>query len=419
MSKHTVSRIPSHVLQILRTYELVSTKTSSYRDKYINEYIKTSNSGYQHFHRSKLFRHNEYREKDFSYIERKHVGILFEKRLDLGDIESLSTQDIFTSPKTLTMEDPIYPNYFNTPKQSTDYYAKLLTLFASHYTPYVSVPPVETVINSFRWYLKLLSNTPVFFVLRQRNRLFSDSSLNQLNKPLSDLKESVRKLGNAFVSGVNDDTATRNYHLTDLATTDLLQVAIKNNERFMGIEIGTFEEIMQSINWAEYHKKSDSLIEAIAGKEIMVTDSQLNKIERDQLERLIQIQYFDKALKKAQKGRLMSFPYDIKYDELYLLTIENTILDQDHSAFLLMLEKSSDFEIIAVRLSLQHPLIYNFFRESIDLSKKPSNYTELLHAAQQPSKINNFSNFMKGLGRLSLVNVEESCDIHSMYLFPK
>lgn len=444
MSRYTLSRLPEHVVHMFKVYERASNNILPYNIAVKNYFQKSSNE-YHNFQRYKLLAEDtgtkKYNMNDFSPLISKCIAPMFEGLLKLDEIEDLNTNDLFQDvhgkkedkevEKEATDLAPILSSSSRRLKNYTDFQAQVALSFASYFSPYTSVPNVELVRKSFQWYQRLLNHTPVIFVLKQTNRLFSDTSLAQINKPLSDFSQSVSSLQNKFTNQPNgNDKNIRNYHFTDLTSVDVFNLAIKSQCHF---ELGAnYDTLLPNINWEEQGQIEDALSEVLLNnRSIEITDESFNPVHVKS-EDLVTKFPLHKIFKELEYSPLRKlFPYDVKYDEYHLLTIENPIINDDHSEILDLLDiYKEDFEIISVRLGLNNEAINSFFSHNITSNKSDTSsksYEDLLRIAKskdaesgldlaQPS---NIDTLMKRLGEFGLVSVEEGCAKNCIYLLPR
>ena len=442
MSNYTLSRLPDHILHIFKIYERASNNALPYKNVRIKNYLQRTTPEYNNFQRQKLLtdksEKGKFNPNDFPPIISTLIKPIFEGSLDLGELENMRTEDIFKQhqdkkePRETDNNEvdftPIISSASRTTKNFTDYQAQIASSFAAYFSPYRSVPKVNLIKNSFQWYQRLLNNTPIIFVLRQTNRLFSESSLSQVNKPLNDFKTAIMLLQNSFAD--ESDKTIRNYHFTDLSTVDLFSLANKSQRHFQSDK--DFEKLFASADWKTENNVNDKLSEAlVANKSVELTDRSFNTVNVSPHE-IINKFPIHKVLKELEYTNVREvFPYDIKYHDYHLLTIENPIIQDDHSKLLNILEAyKNSFEIISVRMGLNNQVINDFFSQKVHASDTVStskSYDELLQiaksrhdeAGQKRSEISSIDTLMKRLGEFGLVRVEEGFAKNCIYLFHK
>lgn len=441
MSNYTLSRLPDHILHIFKIYERASNNALPYKNTRIKNYLQRTTPEYYNFQRNKLLTDNyeigKFNPNDFPPIISTLIKPIFEGPLELGGLENMRTEDIFKQHQDKKgpreTEDniadftPIISSASRTAKNFTDYQAQIASSFAAYFSPYRSVPQVNLIKNSFQWYQRLLNNTPIIFVLRQTNRLFSEASLSQVNKPLNDFKRAISLLLNSFAD--ESDKSIRNYHFTDLSTVDLFSLANKSQRHFQSDK--DFDRLFATADWRTQNNVRDKLSEALlANKSVELTDQSFNAVNVSPHE-IISKFPLHKVLKELEYTNVReAFPYDIKYHDYHLLTIENPIIQEDHSELLNILDAYKDsFEIISVRMGLNNQNIADFFSHNVHASDVPTSksYDELLQiakskhdeAGQKKNEISSIDTLMKRLGESGLIRVEEGFAKNCIYLFHK
>lgn len=442
MSNYTLSRLPDHILHIFKIYERASNNALPYKNARIKNYLQRTTPEYYNFQRNKLLTDNsgigKFNPNDFPPIISTLIKPIFEGPLELGGLENMRTEDIFKQhqDKKVARETddnisdftPIISSASRTTKNFSDYQAQIASSFAAYFRPYRSVPNVNLIKNSFQWYQRLLNNTPIIFVLRQTNRLFSESSLSQVNKPLNDFKRAVSLLQNNFAD--ESDKNIRNYHFTDLSTVDLFSLANKSQRHFQSDK--DFDSLFATADWKTQNNVHDKLSEALlANKSVEMTDQSFNTVNVSPHE-IISKFPLHKVLKELEYTNVReAFPYDIKYHDYHLLTIENPIMQEDHSELLNILDTYKDsFEIISVRMGLNNQTINDFFSHNIhssDTISTSESYDELLEiakskhdgAGKKKSELSSIDTLMKRLGESGLIRVEEGFAKNCIYLFHK
>lgn len=397
MSKRELTKLPLHIFSMLKVYEKASNvMRRTYPDTKVKNFLQKTSDGYASFQNYKLLRSNSVNSGDFAYIMGDSIGPIFETPLDLGQLENLSTQELFKVETPSAFPDSIASSYRRTAKQLTDYEANITKTLSSHYTPKQFVPPVESIQNSYKWYTKLLHQTPVFFVLRKPSRLYSESSLIQLDKPYTDLKRQVASLGNKFSH--QDPSIVRNYHFTHLTTTDLFKLAIQHKE-------------------SPGKASQDKLIELLdARNEVFFTEA-FEKVQEQEIIDYNMAHPLSAILPRLNDSRVEDvFPYDLNYTNYYLLCIEEDVLQNNHDELFDAIEES-EFELLAGRFSLLNPSINDFFHKDLAVKSGTKTYSQMLEMAQHKQD-DHINDLMKRVGGFGLVSVEQGLDETSIYLLP-
>lgn len=391
MSRYTISRLPPNILHLFNVYERASNALQPL-DKVvgISDLINRNSPFYHNFSRQKLV-HNtagnlQMDSNDYPPLVSHIIQPLFSGQIELPNVENRSTDEIFKNFGDL--DETIDSKYTTTAKRYTDFQARILKSLASFYSPMQKVPNVTAAANTYRWYTRLLEDTPIFIILKQKNRLFSHSSLHQINKPYSDLKSQIDLL-KSNVAAANDLTHSRfkTYHLFDISTTDILSLAVKDaNPQFAGNdEFCNFLAAAQNVT--------------------IVNDKahDLNSMKKHYPIKDLYQDFID--------GKDVSeiFPFDLTFNDLYGITIEASMLQHFDSAIPRILEKFKDeFEVSLARFSLGFPEVAKFFEAEVAANEPDSNYDDLLQAAQTKKQTkSNVATLAEYLGQSGLTRVEQ------------
>ncbi|ODV82083.1 uncharacterized protein CANTADRAFT_32632, partial [Suhomyces tanzawaensis NRRL Y-17324] len=348
MSQRTLSRLPPHVSAVVSLYSKAVARYSLYPSKPIQEYMQRTSGEHERFQNYKL-RANAYNSHDFPPLVSKTIRPIFKAPLQVLPGEDVSTEELVASlfPNQLAATSPVFKESLHshshrTAKQNSDYTARIISALASYYSPFQAVPPVASLQNSVQWYRKLLQNTPIVLVLRKKHRLFSSSSLAQLDVGTVEMAQRVTRLGNTVAQDDEGVAATRSYHFTNLNTIDLFALALQ-----------------------EHVSNSTRLKDTIFASEPRFVDHDGNTVEKATVVEYLQhhpvhelIRTLGKYEQAEEMGQLL--PFDMEYTSHHILTIEGPVVERNHQELLDMLD-SSEFEVVAARISLQHPAIHQFF----------------------------------------------------------
>lgn len=425
MSHRTLRRISPELQYILKVHEIASQSLATYGNVTVRRYMEKSNAHHPMFSRDKLrlsgVDSDSYNVKDFSPVVSKIIAPIFKGTSGLGGLESLSTDDLL-HPKFLAEEDAAIVSERNhSVKNKSDHLAKVMTSFASACSPSEAVPPVTSATKSFHWYRKLLSDTPVIIFLKQKQRLLSDSNLHAFNRPLSVLTDELNSLTAQYKNNESLDKRIRNYHLTDLNSIDIFELAVSSEGQPNG-------EITDPEYWSLMAKPDDKLCRKL------VECATPRIVDADGHERGSQIleemkEHFPLRSVHTDIECLAHvadihtvFPYDVLYSDLFMLTIEAPVLAEDHIPLLNLIEAQTDFETVAVRISTENGVLSRLsnLNETPDHDNSPSTYEKLLavaenqHSRQEETRSGNA--FLEKLGQLGMVEVEEGRS-GSVYIF--
>lgn len=423
MSKYTWERIPTALEHAVHIYQTTCQRQIPYPDTLVHNFVKKSSDSYRYFHRNKLLGPEEssINAEDFNPMVAKVLAPLIKDPIRLQGIEALSVEEIMAQAGfEMRPLEPLISQKPKSVRNTSNFLANILSSFASTCSPLQALPPNKGAMNSFFWYRKLLASTPIIIFLRQKQRLFAETTILQQNLPYEKLRKDLDSLTHQYRNSSLSNQKIRNYYFTNLATPDLFRLASLSQD----INSAKWNDKNFWLNLQKSDPLSDELMDTqkphIIGYDKTKPELALNDKSIPRSYPLPELQ--KKILRQEETPELRSlFPYDVHYSDLYILTIEEPILQEDHEKLLDVLEQNQDMEIIAARLMLYFPDITNSL---LDASRKSSvrkgirsqnmNYDELLKMAQetrheeaQKDNKNFMSNFFERLGRLGLVYVED------------
>lgn len=430
MSKRTFDRLPDNIAYIFRVYErasnnLVPSKWPSMLRSIQQDSIENGN-----FQRYKVLNGQtpgeRYNLRDYSPLQKKKLDFIFEEGINLGPIESIKTSDAL-NPVYLEDKDdsaPIIGYKSRRNRNYTPFQAEVLSSFASYFTPLIPYPQTSNFEGSLKWFQRLLIGTPLVLILEQKNKLLSDSSVNQLNTPLEELRKAVGLLKDHYNNTKEDfSKITRNYHLTDLSQLDVFALSLEKQDKLL--------TSIRASHITKEHNRSRVFQDGLANylysrKQIEIVDHKMQPVGVD-INHLSEHYPLNDVFQQIEFNNVRDvFPYDLKYNEYKILTIENSIIGDDHTKLFEALEGfSEDFKIIAARLLLSCPLVGKFFdniREENNDTRQ-SSYEDLLKIANlkevvSDSEENNFKMLIKKLGSADLISVEHDLYHNAVYLLP-
>lgn len=390
MSRTALAKLPVHVRCALNLYERECSRSNPI-NHIMRLHVQKTSPDYVNFSGGKL-RTSVYNKDDFLPLIGESIKPIFDSNLILDDFEDLSTDQLFID----LVDDSIVSKSLRTTKQTSDFTAKIITSFASHYSPRRKIPYKESLQGVYKWFTKLLLDTPVILVLKQKNILYSDSSIEQINKPVLDMREAITELcNNEFPF-----SPERSYHFTELSYIDLFQLAIKaqGKKKDSLVEVLNTEK---NIEWLTSMEVSD------VGENTYVQENQVKRYVEENPELV-------KQSIEIPIGEI--FPYDISYNDFYLVTIEAPVIERNHEQ-LLEIIANSEFELVAARMSLGNDLISLFLHQGRETLEPGSRYEELLERARKArSSLNSVHDLVGLLGSQGLLKVSEGCDGGSIYL---
>lgn len=351
---------------------------------------------YNSFNRAKLLSDSsEFNSMDFPPVKRDIVKRLFLGRVDIDEPWNNSSE-----PRGSFLESQIGKSS----QRFSSFQAKLLTHFASYYSPVRGEPLSSAQAKSVAWYERLLSSAPVIIILRQKQRLFDEANVFELNPSLDILQSRLAKLSEPFQTDRDINKRTRNYHLTNLNSPDLFNIAAMRSGNSVITEPGNDKlyKFVRSVHVPIFLDR--------ASKEILLSDvrAAFRKNQQD-------------AFSLGSFQRSSDPEYDVSFSSFYILTIEEPVIGCDHQAMLDLIESSSDFDAIAVRLSAS--FIANFREEQASQSAEDPEdlpYEELVKWAATQRILNlsqSRSKIMTRCAGWGFVEAAETLDKKGLYLF--
>lgn len=415
MARQRISRLPQDICDIFEIYQRMSGVRRTYPSKHVQQYLRKSSQDHLNFQQYKLLLSNTYDKEDFPPLLSHSIKPIFKTRLQMGPWENLEPSELFKVP---VEQDSIDSESRKTVKRFTDFEAKIIQTLQSHFDGH-GVPTSLPLQRAFKWYLRLLRSTPLFLVLRQDNRLFSDSSLQQINYPIQKLKHEVNQLGLEWSTKSPD--VTRTYHLADLSNTDIFSTAIKTQNCF---DTDNVDQPVAQFDWSHIPPVEDMLIGAInQNKCVELVDKNGSKVSEEEIAKFWKMNPPQSVLNSISLDDASDvFPFDLQMSTFYLLCIEQPIIESDHTKLFDLIENSS-LDVVGARISLTNPHINKFFRQDITTETEPLNlnYNELLKIAEKSHHrtTNPLEATMERLGELGLTEVEKGCHNNCIYLLPK
>lgn len=418
MSRHTLKRIPKEVEHIFRVYENTSQLIKPSLDPTIRNFLSKSNSFYENFNQLKLRRRSNfsatsYNPNDFPPVLNEVLSSIFNEPLNLEHELPVTSRHIHIEYLMLPEStEPLVSQKNKRTKHFTDYQARILSIFASYFTPHDHVPKPSRL--SFAWYRRLLRNTPIIFFLRQKHLLLGPASIGEQNLPLTTLQASINELRREKYSADRDmNKKTRNYHLTELSTPDLLGLAIR-------AELATLAEAELSSRefWRSLKPQRDKLLQRVRILQeptILFKNRPLKASPSELSQRYPIFETMNKIRELDDVNDVASvFPFDIAYNSLHMLTIEASILRDNHTDLLNILEASLEFEVYAIRIA-KSAVSETDFESSLNESSSAT-YDQLINQAKNSGKKTHGS-LLRRLGEWGLVSVEENSPATAFYLF--
>lgn len=414
MSRHILSRIPPKLRDIFRVYECLSKAYRNAQIMEIKDHLRNTGPAMfmQHLWRMNVTNEHDkiHNSADFPPLISELISPLFEER------ESKSLKVYFNDLDSGSLISSRNHSF----KHFTDYQAKILLNFASALSPYTHVPQARSTINSFRWYKRLLANTPMIFFLKQKQKLMSEHSLLSCNPPYEMLRAGITELSGKYSNSEDYVKRTKNYYFTDLASSDLFRIALASSE----------DSYLHSLG-SKMSYSNDKLCEQISVlQKPLVVDKHGVEVEEDELAAFMDTLPRTSLADEVAKINIFDdvhgfFPYDVVYNDVYMITIEPPIIEDRHDELLQFIRSQDDFDVFAIRLSSRFPLSKPFEQLLTNTNNMTKNfnatYEDLLtwaqtHHESENSKESGVSHLIRTIGEWGLVEVAESSDGDSLYL---
>lgn len=401
MSHQLLSRIPLELQHCFRIYEFLSKKFQRVRDREAYSFFRQTApfGAVQRNWRMNVAKSEILNPSDFPPIIGELIAPIFRDPLQNGTDSALLQ----------SVTESLISSRNHTFRHFSDYQAKMLLSFASSLNPCEQVLPVKSALNSFKWYQHLLSLAPVTIFLKQEQNMMSEPSLLFKNTPFENLRDGILLLSSKYNDAQTHDMRVRNYYLTDLVSSDLFGHAIisrvPNSKNLTEVDMALTED--------QLYKKILSLQKPI------VTDVEGRETGIKSLKSMVEdypMRTFDKSfLEIVEPNQALNyFPYNVNYNDIFLLKIESPVINDDHNDVLQFIKSQSDFEVFAVRVSSD----FTKMLEADNEEDRPVNptYDDLLHWTQKRRKTGP-SGLMQAFSEWGLVEVYDSISRDSLYLF--
>ncbi|CAH6719862.1 hypothetical protein CLIB1444_02S18228 [[Candida] jaroonii] len=384
MSQLTRARLPKKINDLLTIYTKITTPRDDFKE-YKSENVPQGNY--------KIFKEGI---NHFPKIQHPLLKSLFEP---IDSVEMLETDEIFKpeyrnriskdvvrreDDEDEEFEDLRFSRIIPTKKTiyTSQFTSDIMKLLASYYSPRSHVPNNKRYENMFKWFLRKLHYSPLIIFLKQPARLFSEPSLQQINFPYVNLQREI-----------NDMKEENNYHITELTELDILNLAISSQMNYTKDQLKS-NKLDLDIKWDEL--ESDPLSEELQKQiDVKITN------KKDIIDLKDLTFETDDVLNKLKFRKLPEImTYDINFNQLYIITIDNESLHNDHQQLINSIQHSG-LEIAAIRLDTNSPLIVNSFE---NMNNDPHT---------------NMDHLLKSFGELGLTKVKTGVFNNCIYLLNK
>lgn len=438
MSQITVNRLPGYVRRLLQVYERCGEQNHQYHDPSVRIHLQKQSDQHRLFIRHKILQkrinlsNTDFpplqkrlvlpmflKQFSYDYLENHGIDDLFRPEYNQLDSHKLSATDFEHQQPSSIETAPILPRIVSARNISINryspYQANLIKSLAAYFSPRRHVPNVLSYNNIFTWFQRLLSYTPVVIILRQPQRLFSEASINQVNYPYSNLQYQVEQLSQGFGNS-DENLGTRAYHLTELVDTDILSLALKSklDYDYNMLIAGTNHS---KLNWPKYGLFHDKLSQLLHSCKQVTLLHKEKPYEGDPNKAFTQ-DYIDSTMKFVEDNLVSDvFPFDLAYNDYFILTIESAILHANHDDLMKLILDMSEFDVCAVRLDLNNPLLQKSLKYSTSTNNTDSNsdYQHLLQSIHKPPT-SNVDKLIQSFAELGLTNVSHGINRDSLYL---
>lgn len=420
MSSVTLGRLPSKIRNLFHLYVDISSRIATSEPRALQTYLAKSTPEYQAVNHKILTQSEPYPKSsifnpaDFPYVELELVKNLFDVPLNLEleaeeKLQAIIKAKYGSSESSSIDSTALISDRDNLNKRFTLFQSRILMNFASYYNP-LKVP--NQYIKSLIWYKRLLSKTPILIFLKKKQRLFSETSVNQQDFHFVSFRDSVRQLRKIYHTDPILERRARNYYCTDLTTTDLLSMAIKTEHLPTLLE----SDVNSPSFWSSLDN-NDKLITHLRKEQRPKVIAMNDKTQKEIKD--IHSLPFGKIgqLIKAYSKNPEKIPFDVAFNDLYILGIEENILSDDHFNLLELIEQSETLEVTAVRVD-RDKAATKAVTESKSTESKGT-YDDLLKVVSKDAtkNENHLLHLFRKLGEWGLLKVEENKAKTALYLF--
>lgn len=409
MSKHTIARIPGDVLEIFKIFLHASRHFSALEDVKVFNHVRQSSVRNQIVHRSRLlgFDHskdpldhfaNTHDVRNFSPILNRMISPIFDRR-PRGE-----RKFIFLRIMAPNDEDPLLR--VKSGRNFTNRQAQILTGFASFYSPTYSIASNSISSLSYQWFRRAIRHTPLIIFLKQSHSLLGTESLLEADPFVDLLQSKLDDLRARYNEFEDPRKRSRNYHLTNLSQIDIFGLALgvvqvrEHIRAKLGIiepSKGINDDLYKSL-WKQFEPRifCDTMQPMESG-DPKVSDA-LNSMDLDAVKREI-----SQLLDPSEVQSLV--PLDLRFNQIYMLTIEPSIIEDNHLGLIKALESIPELEIVAARLSRSWlPSL-----GAADKGRNGSTYDDLIQSAKSSrAEGDGLAEVLRALASLGLVKVEET-----------
>lgn len=408
MSKHTIARIPGDVLKIFEVFIHASQHFSALEDIKVVNHVRQSSVKNQIIHRTRLlgFEHSKdpfgnfaytHDIRNFSPILNRLIAPIFDRR-PRGE-----RQFIFQRIVAPTVEDPLLR--VKSGRNFTDRQAQILTSFASYYSPAYSISSKSVSGLSYQWYRRAIRDTPLIIFLKQGKSLLGPDTLLEVDPSIELLQGKLDDLKARYFEIEDPRKRSRNYHLTNLSQIDIFGLAsgvVQSREHIqakLGIEQSKRinDDLYRSL-WAQFEPHIvDASIHFMKSGDPKVSDA-LKAMDLEEVKRKI-----SQLLDPSEVRSL--FHLDIRFNQIYMLTIEPSIIEDNHHGLMKALESIPELDILGARLSRSWlPSLVK-----ADKGDNGNTYDELVQSAKSSrAEGGGLGEVLRALASLGLVKVEET-----------
>lgn len=417
MALHLFSRLPSDIVHLFRIYLFLGNKFLRIRNLEADRHIQSTapfESIRAFWNSNRNINDNQLRiTSDFPHVIAKLVSPIFEEST-FGSERQLALHSDSHTGAILSSKNHTLKNF-------TDYQARLLSSFASSLNPYTRLPNSLSHQSSFKWFQNLLSTAPIIMFLRQKQRLMSEPSLLSQNSPFENLRTKVLSTSSRYLNSPDILKRQRNYHLSDMVSSDIFNLALQNRSH---------DAIQFPISYEDPSGRDDlyqTILTSQYPKVINTSGDDSGNIALDKVEEHYPLRHLDDRLSAVSEPEDVSriIPYDVHYNDIYLLSIEAPVIEDDHSDILEQISSEPEFEVFAVRVSADLPAM-NVMKDSGGSGEIRdsfrANYAELLSWAMNQHQSNRvhesgLHHLYRTFGLWGLVEVSESSQKNAFYLF--
>ncbi|KAI5950157.1 hypothetical protein KGF54_005305 [Candida jiufengensis] len=341
-------KVPSSIRRIIELFQILSTnQNASYQSKYITNYLHdTSDLSLRNVNWSTM--NKNMNGGVFGKYDRNRDQLLFSNPIPFGVNELLDTKSLFKSKIKFNSPNELISKYPKGFKNSNVFINDIKSLVNAYYNPKKSIPINQKYRQIFKYYLQRLNSpTNVMIILKQDQRLFSQSSLENWNQEYIEISNFIRKLN-------YDDHHQKykdSFEISKVVDPDILNLSLKSHYLFENAK--NLDRSIDQASWDEINTVTDRIADNITENQEMRFMKGKKKVDPSTEDPLLDQQIsevFDLLGKFGNDDLsfiLQDFKFDLIYNQFFMLNVLNS--KTDYSQILEYLHKHSSFDVIGIK----------------------------------------------------------------------